>query len=252
MRWILSWGPVQHWAAHVHSALSTELHPLITVQRSRQGSPEYAYLPGSLEAAQVSSASWQSITGHMGRAPQHLPATSFTWTTTPRRWAGEERRHPPLQWGMISLAVDFLIHISVLLVTWRALHLQSGDSKQIYGNGPTLAGDRQLPQCVVLKQIPLPNTPAQLLMVDSIPGLIVWFSIVIYVCGEAMNKNSHFENARMETAAADVFFRDFPLSFGGRILLQLLGCNNSIHVTGSIIIRALLLDKSWNLFKSGI
>lgn len=50
-------------------------------------------------------------------------------------------------------------------------------------------------------------------MVDSIPGLIVWFSIVIYVCGEAMNKNSHFENARMETAAADVFFRDFPFVF---------------------------------------
>lgn len=144
-------------AAHVHSALSSELHPLITVQRSRQGSPEYAYLPGSLEAAQVSAASWQSITGHMGRAPEHLPATSFTWTTTPRRWAGEERRHPPLQWVMISLAVDFLTHISMLLVIWRAIHLQSGDSKQIYGNGPTLAGDRQLPQCVVLKQIPLPE-----------------------------------------------------------------------------------------------
>lgn len=142
----------------------------------------------------------------MGQAPEHLPDTSSAWTATSWRWVGEKRR----QWVMISFAADFLIHISVLLVTWRALHLQSGDSKQIYGNGPTLAGDCQLAQCVVLKQIPLLNTLAQLLRIDSSPGLIVWSTIVIYVCGEAVNENSHFENALMETAAADVFFRAFP------------------------------------------
>lgn len=43
----------------------------------KTGSPENAYLPGSLEAAQVRTGSWQSIMGHMGRAPEPLPATSL-------------------------------------------------------------------------------------------------------------------------------------------------------------------------------
>lgn len=81
----------------------------------KTGSPEYAYLPGSLEAAQVSTPSWQSIIGHMGRAPEHLPATPFTQTMILQQWADEERRHSSSQqWVTISLAVDFLIYISML------------------------------------------------------------------------------------------------------------------------------------------
>lgn len=110
------WGP-----GHQHSALFSELAPLITVQRSRQTVPEYAYLLGSLDAAQVSSPSWRSIIGHMGPplpgASTRLPACHVTAINPDStEMADRVERETSLLQSAVSndFSLSVLIYISVL------------------------------------------------------------------------------------------------------------------------------------------
>lgn len=109
VRWTTRWGPVQHRAALEHSALFS---PLITVQRSRRAALFILIYRGSLEAAQVSTWSWQSIIGHRGHPP---PAPACL--VTPIKQGRERGGTPLLQSAAsndFSHSVEFLIYTSML------------------------------------------------------------------------------------------------------------------------------------------
>lgn len=145
-------GPVQHRAAHEHSALFQWAQSLNYRAKVKTGSPEYAYLPRSLEDAGEHSKLTINHRPH-GTGPW-APACHIAPINTNSIAVSEQAETSRLQSAVSNdFSLDFLIYISMLACHLKGITFAiSGQQADVYGNGPTLAGVCQLLCGVVLKQ----------------------------------------------------------------------------------------------------